>query len=744
MKKVSKKWTPSNWAGLAPFGIGQTRPNNYMEFVHALKANRKELAYAWRILNDGVCDGCALGTTGMHDWTLDGIHLCNIRLRLLELNTMPALDPDVLTDCGALGSQRSDALRALGRIPYPMIRRRGEKGFTRVSWDSALDTIADQIRDTKPNRVGTYMTSRGMPNESYYCVQKAMRAIGTNNIDNAARICHSPSTVALKASIGAGATTCSYSDWLQADVIMFFGSNVANNQPVATKYIHYAKKNGAKIVMVNPYREPGMERYWIPSIPESALFGTKIADEFLLLNQGSDVAFINGVLKSMFDHNLVDEQFIDAHTTGVESLKSRLDQLDWSGIETATGLTRNEIEHCATLLGSAKKAVFVWSMGITQHAFGVDNVSAIVNLALTRGFVGREGCGLMPIRGHSGVQGGAEMGAYATAFPGGKAITPKSAQELSEHWGFDVPDSPGMMTADMLDAGHREELDALISIGGNFMEVMPEPDYVQECLERIPLRVHMDIVLTHQMFIEPADTVVLLPATTRYEIPGGVTQTSTERRVMFSPEIPGRRIGEARPEWDTFLDLARRVKPEIAESLHFDSTAAIREDIARVIPFYDGIQHLAKKGDQFQYGGDHLCKDWHFETPDGKAHFAVVDIAPQPIPDGHFALSTRRGKQFNSIVQESTDAITGASRDAVLINEVDAIALSLSAGDAIRLVNDSGSLEGRVYFAEIASRHVQVHWPEGNVLVNRSCRSPQAGVPDYNAIVRIEASEPRS
>ncbi|MFP6616738.1 MAG: molybdopterin-dependent oxidoreductase, partial [Candidatus Hydrogenedentota bacterium] len=209
-----------------------------MEFVHAIKANRKELGYAWRILSDGVCDGCALGTTGMTDWTLDGVHLCNIRLRLLELNTMGALDEKVLEDCDALRSERSDALRALGRIPYPMLRRKGEGGFSRVTWDEALDAITDRIRDIDPKRIAAYMTSRGMPNESYYCVQKAMRAIGTNNIDNAARVCHSPSTVALKASIGAGATTCSYSDWLNADVIVFFGSNVANNQPVATKYIH--------------------------------------------------------------------------------------------------------------------------------------------------------------------------------------------------------------------------------------------------------------------------------------------------------------------------------------------------------------------------------------------------------------------------------------------------------------------------------------------------------------------------
>jgi hypothetical protein len=266
MSHVSKRWTPKNWASLKPFGIGEQRPNNYMEIVRAIRENAGELPYAWRILTQGVCDGCALGTTGLHDWTLDGVHLCNIRLRLLRLNTMGVLDSSLVDDVESLRKLTSAELLDLGRLPWPMVRRRGERGFTRLSWDDALGLVAERMRSTAPDRLAFYLTSRGMPNEAYYCAQKAVRAIGTNNIDNAARVCHSPSTVALKEALGVGATTCSYSDWLSAQVIVFIGSNVANNQPVATKYLHYAKKNGAQILVVNPYREPGMERYWVPSV----------------------------------------------------------------------------------------------------------------------------------------------------------------------------------------------------------------------------------------------------------------------------------------------------------------------------------------------------------------------------------------------------------------------------------------------------------------------------------------------
>ncbi|BAT54744.1 oxidoreductase alpha subunit [Nostoc sp. NIES-3756] len=737
LPKPKKRWTPQHWASWKPFGIGEQYPNNYWEVFRAMWLSRDRLPYAWEILNKGVCDGCALGTTGMKDWTVDGIHVCNVRLRLLRMNTMPAFDEQILADVSQLRQQKSSELRDLGRLPYPMIRRRGEKGFSRVSWDEALDVISDRIRSTTPDRLSFYVTSRGTVNETYYATQKAVRAMGTNNIDNAARICHSPSTAGLKAALGAGATTCSYKDWIGTDLLVFIGSNVANNQPVTVKYLHYAKKAGTKIVVINTYREPGMERYWVPSIVESALFGTKFAEDFFLVNLGGDMAFLNGTIKHMIGNGWVDESFINNYTSGFSELKAALDNQSWEELERISGASRQEMYAFAKMVGEANKAVFVWSMGITQHECGEDNVKSIINLALTKGFVGREGCGLMPIRGHSGVQGGAEMGCYATVFPGGKPINPENATQLSQHWGFPVPQTQGLIAPEMIDAAYKGELDVLFSVGGNFLEVLPEPDYVEGALKQIPLRVHMDIVLSSQMLVEPADTVVLLPATTRYEVPGGVTETNTERRVIFSPEILGTRIGEARPEWEVFLELARRVKPDLAHKLSFADTASIREEIAQVVPLYAGIQHLQQAGDQFQYGGSHLCFGWNFSTADGKAHFTALTPPQKELPPGHFWVATRRGKQFNSMVQEAKDAITGALREAVLMNPQDAASLGLKDGDKVILRNHLGELAGRVYIAPIQSGNLQVHWPEGNVLLDKTKRSLE-GVPDYNAVVSLE------
>ena len=744
LRRPKRRPTPSNWASLKPFGIGEQRPNNYREVLRAAWENRGRAPYAWRILKHGCCDGCALGTAGLHDWTLDGVHLCNVRLRLLRLNTMPAFDPDLLADAAALESKSSSELRELGRVPAPMLRRAGEPGFRPISWEEALAVTAERIGATSPERLGFYLTSRGMSNEGYYVAQKAARALGTNSVDTASRLCHAPSTFGLKEALGVGATTCSYRDWIGTDLVVFIGSNVANNQPVATKYLHLAKKAGTKVVAVNPYREPGMERYWIPSSVESAVFGTKLTDRFFQVGIGGDIGFLSGTLKHMIERGWVDRSFVDDHATGFDELAAELRAVEWDRLEAISGTSRDEMFEFARMVGEAERAVFVWSMGVTQHTSGEDNVRAILNLALSRGFVGREGCGVMPIRGHSGVQGGAEMGCFATAFPGGVEVNPEHAAELSAKWGFEVPDEPGLTAAAMLDAAGRGELDVLFSVGGNFLEVLPQPDAVRAALSRVGLRVHMDIVASPQMLVQPADAgaVLILPAMTRYESPGGITETSTERRIIFSPEIPGPRVEEARPEWRVLGELAASVRPELADRLRFPGTAAIRDEIARVVPLYAGIENLRAEGDSLQYGGPLLCVGWEFPTADGRARFSRPRI-PEPIaPDGLLALATRRGKQFNSMVQEAGDALTGAQREAVLISSADARRLGIESGDPVKVRSASGELDGVAMLAPIAAGNVQVHWPEGNVLIEDGPRSPEAEVPDYNARVSVEPSRP--
>ena len=740
LRQPVKRWQPGLWASWVPFGIGEQRPNNYWEVLRAAWENRGRLGYAWRILREGCCDGCALGTAGLRDWTAPGIHLCNVRLRLLRLNTMPAFDPAVVRDVRHFAGRQAAELRQLGRLPTPLYRRRGEPGFRPLSWDEALELAARRIRASSPERLAFYLTSRGIPNETYYLVQKAARAIGTNNIDNAARLCHAPSTLALKETLGVAATTCSYVDLIGTDLVVFFGSNVAVNQPVMMKYLYYARKAGTRVALVNPYREPAMERYWVPSIPESALFGTRIADAFFPVLPGGDIGFILGTIKWLSEHDGIRWEFVERHTTGFAELRESLDRTSWEELERSAGLGREEMAAFGRTLLEAERAVFVWSMGVTQHTFGEDVVRTIVDLALVRGYVGREGCGLMPIRGHSGVQGGAEMGAYATTFPGGLPVNRENAARLAELWGFPVPDVPGLTAPEMVAAAERGAIDLLWSIGGNFMEVLPEPERVRRALESVPLRVHQDIILTPQMLI-PADEVLLLPATTRYEIPGGVTETTTERRVIFSPEVPGPRVRDARPEGEVLIELAARVRPELGGRLRYRDLQEVREEIARAIPAYDGIQHLRKRGDSFQYGGRLLCAGGHFPTPDGRARFSLVPLPERRVPPGALRLVTRRGKQFNSMVLAQQDGATGLRRDDALFSPQDARALGLRDGQRVRLRNAHGELEVRVRVGPVKEGSVQAHWPEANVLLG-SEGSPRSRIPAYkDAYVFVEPLE---
>lgn len=730
--------------GTIPFGLGNVKPRHFRDMFGIAWENRDNLPYAYKVLTKGVCDGCALGVAGLHDWTIPGVHLCMTRLNLLRLNTMPPLDPAILGDLEPLRKMDNRQLRQLGRLPYPMHRRRGEKGFRRICWDEAYQRLAARIQPMDKKRLAFFCTSRGVTNEVYYAAQKAARYIGTNHIDNAARLCHSPSTAAMKAALGVSASTCAYTDWMGADLIVFFGSNPANDQPVSTKYLHLAKAAGTKVALVNPYFEPGMKRYWVPSTMSSALFGTDIADYWFPVAQTGDVAFLYGVIKILFERGWVDRQFIENHTAGADELRAEAEKLEWNQLEEGSGLDRAAMEEFAQLIARAKNAVLVWSMGITQHRNGTDAVRMILNLGLLRGYVGRDKCGLVPIRGHSSVQGGAEMGAYSTAFPGGKSLNPDNAAALSAHYGFDVPDWPGLTATGMVEACARGQLDLLYCLGGNFLRTLPDPEYVRQALSRVPVRVHQDIILTDQLFIDPGEEVFLLPAKTRYEQDDGGTETSTERRVMFSPEIP-RQIGEARAEWKILLELAAAVDPEQAHLLGCETGWKMREEIARVVPFYDGIQHLRKTGDAFQYGGQHLCANGTFPTPDGKGHLAPV---PLPVPErrrGFFHASTRRGKQFNTLIYAELDPLNGAPRDAVLVNHQDAAELHLKKGDRVILRNGLGELSCSVLPADIARGNVQVHWPEGNVIIRRGINDRGGGVPDYNALVQIvrpEASAP--
>ncbi len=459
-------------------------------------------------------------------------------------------------------------------------------------------------------------------------------------------------------------------------------------------------------------------------------------DEFFPVQVGGDVAFLSGVIKRLIETDSVDRSFIADRTSGFDALRQHLAGLQWELLEQSCGLSRDEMDRFARLYASAKSVVFVYSMGLTQHRFGVDNVKAVVNLALVRGMLGRPKTGIMPIRGHSGVQGGGECGCDPGKLPGNVPVGSEGQARFEEAWGRSLPREPGMRTPLAIEAAHRGEIDLLYSIGGNLLDTLPDPEFVREALQRISVRVHQDIIVNRSALL-PGNRVVLLPAQTRYEQRGGGTTTSTERRIRFTPEIHRHpRVGEARPEWEIPCQIARRIRPDLDPALDHAEADQIRKEMEELMPVYRGVGAMREKGDWIQWGGDALFTDGFPNMPEGRARFTAIELPETRIPEGKFYLTTRRGKQFNSMVYATTDPLTGGGRDTIFMSREDADRLGLKEGSRVRLRSETGTLSGRIRLAPVKPRTLQVFWPEGNVLIPRRY-DPVSGEPDYNAYVEV-------
>ncbi len=725
-------------ASLVPFGLGKDKPHHYLEMLEVLWDNRDALPYAWRILNEGVCDGCSLGPRGLKDDVIEGTHVCLTRLRLLRLNTMPAFKPEAVADIGRLRAMSNRDLHALGRVPYPLLYRPGDPGFRRVGWAEALALAGEAIRAAPGPRQAWFATSRGTTNETYYAFTKAARLCGTNNVDVCARLCHQASVAGLKRTIGVGAPTISLKDLIGTDLLVLWGADIANNQPVTMKYLAHAKDQGTRVVVINPVREKGLEAYWVPSMPVSALFGTKLCDDFLQIRIGGDLALICGVLKCLIDGGRVDRAFVAAHTEGWEELEAGLAGVGWEEITELSGLAREQIAWLAELYGRARTAVTLWSMGITQHTFGTESVQGIAAIHLARGLIGKPLSGLMPIRGHSGVQGASECGVGPGILPGGVPNDAAGRARFGALWGQPLPDHPGMTTVPMVQAMLRGEIDVLYNLGGNLHAVLPDPEGLRQAFAKVGLRIHQDIVFNTSTVLEGAGPILVLPAQTRYEQRGGGTSTSTERRVRFSPEVTGHpQVGECRPEYEIPAQIAAAAHPHLAAAFAWPDSRAIREEMEQAVPMYAGISGLKKAGDWVQWGGELLCRDGQFPTPDGRARFQPVRPRRLEVPPGHLYLTTRRGKQFNSIVLKDHDSIHGGrARDDIYLSAEDIAAFGLKDGGRVRLWNDLGEMTGTARLADIRPGAVQAYWPECNGLIATRC-DPLSEEPDYNAPVRV-------
>ena len=499
-----------------------------------------------------------------------------------------------------------------------MVRRRGDRGFRRVS----LGRRARSRR--RPHPRGRARTPRHLPHRARHHQRGVLRGAEGGSLhrheqrrQRGARVPRAVDRTRSRRPLGVAATTCNYRDVIESDLIVLFGADVANAQPVFMKYLYLAKKRGAKVAVVNPLREPGLERYWVPSNVESAVFGTKVADEFFGVHTGGDVAFLNGVMKVL----LADRR--NRQATSSPSTRSGSTACSTSSRRSpSTGSRACRARHAPTwtrfagMYAEAEAAVLVWSMGITQHTAGVDNVRAIVNLAPRAGNVGRAGRGLMPIRGHSGVQGGAEMGCYATAFPGGLPINAENAAALERAVGIrGAVDSRARRVGDGRGRAARRHRGAVVErrqLPRRAARARRRPAPRWRARRCACTRTSCS---ASQMLVEAGDTVVLLPAATRYEQDGRrhVDHDRAAGRVRSRARgASGRRGAQRVPDLPRRRP-ARRSRAGGAARLCIGARRSATRSRAscRATP---GSKTSTPLGDTIQVGGARLCEGGVFPT----------------------------------------------------------------------------------------------------------------------------------
>jgi formate dehydrogenase alpha subunit len=454
------------------------------------------------------------------------------------------------------------------RLIRPLIRRNGK--MEPSSWDEALDLVIGKFKEIQVangNDSVAFFSSAKTTNEDNYLMMKLARAVfKTNNVDHCARLCHSSTVLGLAATFGSGAMTNSISCMEQSDCILVTGSNTTEQHPlIGSRIIENVVKNGAKLIVADNRK----------------IRLARLADIHVRWRNGTDVAFLNGIMNVIIAEGLEDKEFIKTRTENYVELKKVVAKYPLEKAAKICGIKPQEIIDVARMFASAERAMIVYSMGITQHTHGVDNVKSCANLAMLTGNVSRPGTGVNPLRGQNNVQGACDVGALNNVYSGYQKVTDPAAREKFEKaWGVKkLPDKNGLTVTTAINAAADGQLKGLYVMGENPMMSDPDQNHVRKALEKLDFMVVQDIFPTPTS--EYAD--VILPATSYAEKNG--TFTSTERRVQRVRKAI-EPVGQSRADWEILCEVARRAG---YNGMQYDSASQVMDEIASVTPIYGGI-----------------------------------------------------------------------------------------------------------------------------------------------------------
>ena len=689
----------------------------------------------WKAMSaKNACKTCAVGmggqAGGMRNEAGHWPEVCKKSFQAMVADMQGALRPGFFRtfSLDQLQSLSPRELEWSGRLTQPLYAGPIDTHYRAISWDEALGRLANRLKRQQPDESFFYASGRSS-NEAGFLLQLFARLYGTNYVNNCSFYCHQASGVGLGRSLGSGTATVTLEDVEHADLFFLIGGNPASNHPRLLRTLMQIRRNGGQVIVINPVKEVGLVNFRVPSDLRSMLFGSQIASLYVQPHIGGDIALLTGVVKVLLERKQVDSNFIASATEGFDDFRRQVDSTDWSSIERASGVDRATIEQVADRYAAAKNAVFGWTMGITHHTHGVSNVRMIVNLALLRGMAGRPGAGLLPIRGHSNVQG---MGSVGVA----PNLKQTILDRLESLLNVKLPTQPGLDTMACMRAAAEGRLKSAVCLGGNLFGSNPDAAFAGGALRKLEMVVYLNTTLNTGHTRGRARETLILPVRARDE-EGPTTQESMFNYVRLSDGGPPRHE-TTRTEVSIIAELASRVLgetspvdwPAMNEHMH------IRQLIARVVPGFESLATIDQTKQEFQIPG----RTFHtprFPTPSGKACFAPVAIPePQGNPDQLRLMTIRSEGQFNTVVYEEEDIYRGQDRrDVILMNAEDMRRRGLANDQKVCVRSSAGSMHNvRARKFDIKAGNVAMYFPEANILVP-STIDPDSKTPAFKSVL---------
>lgn len=691
----------------------------------------------WRAMRSkNACKTCALGMGGqLGGMVNEGGHfpeVCKKSLQAMASDMQQGIDPAFFArySIAQLRTLSPRELETRGRLVDPIYAAPDDTHYRIITWGEALDRLATALKVAGPDRTFFYASGRAS-NEAGFLLQLFARVFGTNYVNNCSYYCHQASSVGLASSLGTGTATVQLDDVENCDLYVLIGGNPASNHPRLLRSLMTVRRRGGHVIVINPSKEVGLVNFRVPSDPRSLLLGSRIASLYAQPHIGGDIALLTGVAKAVLARRAEERSFVERHTEGFAEFHRQIESTSWSDIETGSGVSRDTIERLAAMYISAKHVVIGWTMGITHHVHGVENVQMIANLALLRGMIGRPNAGLMPIRGHSNVQGVGSVG-----------VTPQLKQTIltrfEQRLGIEVPKSPGLDTMACIEASGRGDMRAALCLGGNLFGSNPDSTFAARALGNLDLIAYLATTLNTGHAWGTARATLVLPVLPRDEEPQPTTQESMFSYVRLSDGGASRYVGP-RSEISLLADLARRMLGDDGPVRWSDleSHQRIRALIADLIPGFEPLAEIDRTRREFHIAGRRLNAP-EFPTASGKARFHAIGLPAAADTDGHWLrlMTVRSEGQFNTVVYEEEDIYRGQERrDVILISLEDMRRLDLTADQLVTVRSRVGELRSRLVRPyDIRPGNALMYYPEANILVPRDV-DPQSKTPAFKSIM---------